>query len=106
MRTNHSYHPDFGASPEPVFEYDLDAFTAGQMLRAAERVRKLTEAYAAAVAAELSANDLWAEEYRPPTATHGASTDAVRAQRFRSLLDELVDEQMHQGKLEEAGELA
>ena len=68
------------------------------MLKTAERVRDLTTAYANAVSRELETNGLW-----HPAA---GETGLERQQRFRAALDELVDEQLNQTKLEQAGELA
>lgn len=108
MRTEMNYAPGYGASPSTVMEHDLDPFTAGQMLRAAEEIRALTRDYAAKVAEKIGAVDLWCEEHRPAWASPrpaNVSAQEERAARFLASLDELVDEQLHQGKLEEAGEI-
>lgn len=94
MRTRMNYTPGFGASPEPVMEHDLDGLTARHMLAAVDRIRGLTAEFAAKVAAEIGANDLWFEDGARASAEH-----------LRALIEELIDEQLHQGKLEEAGEI-
>lgn len=75
----------------------MNGATASRMLKTAERVRDLTIAYSTAISRELEINGLW-----HPAA---GATGAERQQRFRAALDELVDEQMNQTKLEQAGEL-
>lgn len=102
---NHSAHP--ANLPTRQREFYQDAASAQIALAAAERIRKLTEEYAAAVAKELTGNDLWSDESLPAWATTPLreGNDEARAKRLRMLVDELIDEQLHQGKLEEAGEI-
>lgn len=97
MRTIMHYHPDYGASPERVPEYNLDPFIAARMLEIEQRSRAAFRAAAEAHFDACAGYEMLPEQIG----------DLAKARaRFLACVDELVDDWIDQRKLTEAAETA
>lgn len=99
MRIRMNNAPGYGASPSSEPQYNMDGFTAAGILASAAEIRAASVALADLAAARMSDHDFWTFDL------DGKSVE-VKRERLAAALAEVLDDFMHQGKLEEAGEIA